>query len=70
MRHTHVGGKKRRAWRLKKKYDKWFADISEKLILKTLDRIPKEVLRKAIEYPDCPPIHEFYGIRNGKKVKE
>ncbi len=37
---SRVGGHKRKAWRLKKKYRKWFHKALQELILDTLDDVP------------------------------
>ena len=44
---TPVGGKKRRAWRLKKKYNKWFNAIISELVGITLQDIPQGVFEIA-----------------------
>lgn len=38
---SRVGGKKRRAWRLKKKYHKWFDQALLEVITDTLAEMPQ-----------------------------
>lgn len=48
---TRVGGRKRRAWRLKKKYDKWFMWSIEDLLVCTLKELPQGMLEQAFRVP-------------------
>ena len=41
MSHTPIGGRKRRAWRLKKKHDKWFSEVLQRVISATIEELPK-----------------------------
>ena len=52
MGKNRVGGHKRKAWRLKKKYNKWFAELIVKLVDITLDDLPKEFFEVAFSQQD------------------
>ena len=40
-RITRPGGHRRRAWRLKKKHNKWFSCIIQKILMDTLSEMPQ-----------------------------
>lgn len=52
MNKNRVGGHKRKAWRLKKKYNKWFAKLLGVFITNTLDELPKEFFRDVFSQQD------------------
>ena len=43
MSKQHVGGKKRKGWRLKKKYNKWFMRMVLEIAKETLADMPKGI---------------------------
>ena len=43
----HPGSRRRKAWRLKKKYEKWFSIQLRELIRDTLKELPQNLLENA-----------------------
>ena len=55
-RTTRPGGRRRKAWRLKKKHAKWFCHVTQELIMETLSTLPKQYLEtawNALTYDIC-----------------
>lgn len=47
-----MGGHKRRAWRLKKKYNKWFFKIISEITLTTIQELPKAFFEGVFDCAD------------------
>ena len=49
---TPVGGKKRKSWRLKKKYNKWFMELVQSFVTITLKEMPNELFMDTLSTQD------------------